>query len=123
MESPLKITNLITDRYVSKILLAIYKKPKCAQELSKICDIPIAATYRKINELEKHGFIRCTESRLNIRGKRVKYYLSQIQQAHLFLENGRFKMKIKLTNGDWNFYYSDRPKGERTRSPAHESSV
>ena len=109
MESPLKITNLVTDKYVSKILLAVHKKPKCAQDISRICDIPIAACYRRINELEKLGFLRCTENRLNIKGKRVRYYLSQIKQLHLFLENGRFRLKIKLANGDWNFYNEEKP--------------
>lgn len=110
MESPIEITNLVTDKYVSKILLAVHKKPKCAQDISKKCAIPIAACYRRINALERLGFLRCTESRLNIRGKRVKFYLSQIQQMHLFLENGRFNMKIKLSNGDWNFYNEDESK-------------
>lgn len=107
MESPLEITNLVTDKYVSKILLTVHKKPKCAQDISKKCDIPIAACYRRINALKSLGFLRCTESRLNIRGKRVKYYLSQIQQMHLFLEDGRFKMKIKLSNGELKFYGQD----------------
>ena len=107
MESPLEITNLVTDKYVSKILLTVHKKPKCAQDISKKCDIPIAACYRRINALESLGFLRCIESRLNQKGKRVKFYLSQIQQMHLFMENGRFKMKIKLSNGDWMYYNED----------------
>ena len=47
------------------------------------------------------------EQRLNQCGKRVGFYLSQIKHLHLFMEDEKFKMKIKMADGGWDYYSSD----------------
>jgi hypothetical protein len=97
--TPVSILNLISNRQISKILVTTFKVPKSVQILSRINDIPIAACYRKVRVLEDLGFLRCVESRLNQNGKRVKYYQCQIQNAHFFLERGKFRARVQLSSG------------------------
>ena len=84
--NPMDISNLISSKYASRILMCTYKKPLSVHQISKVFNIPIAVCYRKVNELEKLGFLRCTDRILNRKGKRVKLYQSQIVYAHFFFE-------------------------------------
>ncbi len=95
-------SHMITDKYSVRILVGTAKKPKSAIELSEKYGIPIAACYRKIKELERAGLLRCVERRLTRKGKRVSMYISQLKTAYLFLENGKLRMRIHLTNGAVN---------------------
>ena len=97
--NPVKISNLISDKYVSKILMSTFKRPKSVQSISACYGIPIAVCYRKVRQLEKLGFLRCTGDKLNGNGKRVKLYQSQIVNAHFFLEKGKFRARVQLSSG------------------------
>ncbi len=97
--NPIRISNLISDKYVSKILMSTYKKPKSVQNISASFGIPIAVCYRKVRQLESLGFLRCIGDRLNGNGKRVKLYQSQIVNAHFFLEKGQFRARVQLSSG------------------------
>ena len=70
MLSPLEASQLLTDEYSAKILLATYKRKISAQEISQRYGIPIAACYRKIRILEEVGLIECVERILTQKGKR-----------------------------------------------------
>lgn len=103
-------SQLITDEYASKILVATYRRPKSALELSYKLGIPIAACYRRIHALEDAGFIRCTDKVLTQKGKRMGVYLSNLKNAQILFENGsikiRFEMKEGKTStldGEWDF--------------------
>jgi hypothetical protein len=97
--NPVKISNLISDKYVSKILMSTFKKPKSVQNISATYNIPIAVCYRKVRQLEDLGFLRCTGTRLNGNGKRIKLFQSQIVNAHFFLEKGKFRARVQLSSG------------------------
>lgn len=97
--NPIDISNLISNRYASRILMGTYKKPISVHQISKVLDIPIAVCYRKVNELERLGFLRCTDRILNRKGKRVKLYQSQIVYAHFFYEKGKFRARVQLSSG------------------------
>ena len=99
MRNPIEISNMISDKYVSRILMSTYKKPQSIQNLSASYGIPIAVCYRKVRQLEKLGFIGCIGSKLNKNGKRVKLYQSQIVNAFFFLEKGKFRARIQLSSG------------------------
>jgi DNA-binding Lrp family transcriptional regulator len=103
MENPQEILNLISKKNVSRILITTYKKPRSAQELNKICGIPIAVCYRIIHRLEELGFLTCIKKQVNRRGKPVKYYSAQIINAQFFYEKGGFKAKIQTASG-WEHY-------------------
>lgn len=97
--NPIKISNLISDKYVSKILMSTFKIPKSVQSISSAYDIPIAVCYRKVRQLEDLGFLRCTGTKLNGNGKRIKLFQSQIINAHFFLERGKFRARVQLASG------------------------
>lgn len=96
---PLEASRLITDEYSAKILVATYKRPKSAIELSREYGIPIAACYRRIHALEAAGLIRCTERALTQKGKRISLYLSQLKNAYIFFENGKIRVRFQLASG------------------------
>ena len=92
-------SRLITDEYSAKILLATFRRPKHAIELSQKLGIPIAACYRRIKSLEKANLIQCVERVLTQKGKRISVYISQLKNAYIFMENGQMKVRFDMKNG------------------------
>ena len=115
--NPLKVSKLLADEYNVKILAATFKDSKSAQELSLKFDIPIAACYRRIRELEMTGLILCSDRILSQKGKRVKLYRSQVKGVYLFYESGKFRVRLDLTSMpgtdiDETWYALDYPPAE-----------
>jgi predicted transcriptional regulator len=96
---PLEASRIVTDEYSAKILVATFKRPRSAIELSREYGIPIAACYRRIHALENAGLVRCVERALTQKGKRISLYLSQLRNAYIFFENGRLRVRFQLSNG------------------------
>lgn len=108
---PIEASKIITDEYCAKILIATYKKPKSAVELSQRFSIPITACYRRIHLLEKAGLLVCVDKVLTRKGKRMKIYLSQLKNAYIFFEKGKLKVRFELKSGavetfggEWTFH-------------------
>ena len=104
--SPLEASQLLTDEYSAKILLATYKRKISAQEISQRYGIPIAACYRKIHELEEAGFLNVAQIVTTPKGKTMKLYRSLLKSAQLVYQEGVFKVKFefdveKEINGKW----------------------
>lgn len=97
----LTVSQLMTDPYAVKILVATVRAPKCAQDISDHYGIPIAACYRRIRDLEKFGLIECTERKLSQQGKRVAYYISLVKTVHIFYEEGKLKVKFEMKDGSY----------------------
>src|SRR5437899_11268325 len=105
---PLEASRLVTDEYSAKILVATFKKPKSAIDLSREYGIPIAACYRRIHALERAALIRCAECALTQKGKRISLYMSQLKNASILVENDRLRVRFqpatdmtKDFGGDW----------------------
>ncbi|OYT43958.1 transcriptional regulator [Thermoplasmatales archaeon ex4484_6] len=94
---PLSVTKMLSDEYTVKILTATFKMPRSANYLSVKFNIPIAACYRRIRELEKMRLIHISEKILTPRGKRVSLYQSNLKSAHLTFENGKLKALLELS--------------------------
>ena len=97
--NPLAVTKLLSDEHTVKILTATFRIPRSANYLSIKFNIPIAACYRRIRDLEKMGLLLITEKILTPRGKRVSLYQSTLKSAYLTFENGKLKALLELTNG------------------------
>jgi predicted transcriptional regulator len=97
--SPFEASKIVTDEYATKILIATYKKPKNANELSHRFGIPLAACYRRIRVLERAGLLTCVDKVLTQKGKRIKIYLSQLKNAYIFLEKGKLRVRFELKTG------------------------
>lgn len=98
--SPFEASRIITDEYAAKILIATYKQPKNAVELSQRFGIPIAACYRRIHLLEKAGLLKCIDKILTQKGKRIKIYISMLKNAYIYFEKGKLRVKFELKTGD-----------------------
>ncbi|MGD0818094.1 MAG: winged helix-turn-helix domain-containing protein [Methanomassiliicoccales archaeon] len=92
-------SQLLTDPYAVKILVATVRLSKCAQDISTQFGIPIAACYRRIRDLENAGLVVCTERKLTKNGKRVCYYVSMVKSAIVFYEEGKLKVKFQMKDG------------------------
>ena len=97
---------MLTDEYAKRILVATQNTSRSVQEISDKYDIPIAACYRKIHELEEAGFLNVAEIVTTPKGKTMKLYRSLLKSAQLVYEAGIFKVKFefdvdKEINGKW----------------------
>src|SRR2546428_5079021 len=92
------ISRLLTDEYAERILVATQENPRSVQEISDKYDIPIAACYRKIHELEEAGVLKCAEIVTTPKGKTMKLYRSHLRSAVLMYQDGIFKVKFDFDN-------------------------
>lgn len=100
------ISRLLTDDYAERILVATHADPRSVQEISDTYDIPIAACYRKVHELEDAGFLKVAQIVTTSKGKAMKLYQAVLKSAHLRFEEGFFKVKFEFhedskMNGEW----------------------
>jgi hypothetical protein len=103
----LRTSQLLTDEYSVKILVATIRVPKSAQDISDAFNIPIAACYRRIRDLEQEGLLICTERKLSRQGKRVSYYLSMLKSAYVYFDNGHLRVKFELKTGGADQFGTD----------------
>ena len=90
------ISQLLADMYSLRILASSAKKPRSAQELSFLLDIPVASSYRRVNELEREGLLKCVGKPLTREGKRYKIYQSQVNNITLVFEKGKLKARKSI---------------------------
>ena len=60
-------------------------------------DIPLVSCYRKINELEEAGLLKCVEKPLKANGKRVRKYKSQLIKVVLTFERGKLRIALDVS--------------------------
>ena len=87
------VSRLLADDYSQKILVNTYTSPMSAQRLSKVCQIPIAACYRRIHELELAGLIGVDREKEVYKGRKVRLYKCRLRSATIRFLNGRFVVR------------------------------
>ena len=92
-----EVSQLLADDYSQKILVNTYSAPMSAQRLSKACQIPIAACYRRIHELEQAGLIVVDREKEVYKGRKVRLYKCKLRSATIKFTNGRFAVKYDCT--------------------------
>jgi predicted ArsR family transcriptional regulator len=90
------ISKLLTDDYAERILVATYFYARSVQEISDKYDIPIAACYRKMHDLEDAGLVECEKIVTTSKGKSMKLYRSQLRSACIMFQEGHFKIKLEF---------------------------
>lgn len=70
---PVELLRVLGNKYNAEILQAT-DSPKSAQELSDELDIPIATSYRRIEELAEHNLIELEGTEFSEEGRRMKVY-------------------------------------------------
>jgi predicted ArsR family transcriptional regulator len=88
-----EVSRLLADDYSQKILVSTYAIPMSAQRLSKICQIPIAACYRRIHELEQAGLIAVDREKEVYKGRKVRLYRCKLRSATIKFLNGKFAVR------------------------------
>lgn len=88
-----EVSRLLADDYSQKILANTFGSPMSAQRLSKACQIPIAACYRRIHELEQVGLLSVDREKEVYKGRKVRLYRCRLRTATIKFNNGRFAMK------------------------------
>ncbi len=97
-----EVSRLLADDYSQKILVSTYSSPMSAQKLSRICQIPIAACYRRIHELEEAGLIGVDREKEVYKGRKVRLYKCKLRSATIRFNNGKFAVRYDTEpeNGD-----------------------
>ena len=85
---------LLTDEYAKHILVGCYQESMSAQHISWKYNIPIAATYRRLKELERVGLIEEVDE--VTRSNEAAKYKTALERAELVFEDGKFFVKMKL---------------------------
>lgn len=88
-----EVSKLLADDYSQKILVTTFNAPMSAQRLSKVCQIPIAACYRRIHELEQAGLLGVDREKEVYKGRKVRLYRCKLRSASIRFINGRFAVK------------------------------
>src|SRR5438046_5443268 len=93
------VSRLLTDEYAERILVATQSTSRSVQEISDKYDIPIAACYRKIHELEEAGFFNVVELVTTQKGKTKKLYSSLLKSAQLVYQKAMLNVQFELDIG------------------------
>jgi len=88
-----EVSRLLADDYSQKILVSTYASPMSAQKLSRICQIPIAACYRRIHELEQAGLLGVDREKEVYKGRKVRLYKCKLRSATIRFNNGKFHVR------------------------------
>ncbi len=88
-----EVSQLLADDYSQKILVNTYSVPMSAQRLSKACQIPIAACYRRIHELEEAGLLTVDREKEIYKGRKVRLYRCKLRSATIKFNNGKFAVR------------------------------
>lgn len=91
-----EISHLLADEYGGRILRATYERPLTVQQISKVCDIPIAVAYRRVGKMEEVGLLRCVGQEEVYRGKKVSYYQCAVRLIRFTFYKGEISMEV-----DW----------------------
>jgi predicted transcriptional regulator len=89
-----EMSRLLGDEYAGRILSMTYARPMSVQEISKVCGIPIAVAYRRVNHMEEVGLVRCVKEEEVYRGKKVKLYRCAVRAVVLAFKEGRFSVEV-----------------------------
>jgi predicted transcriptional regulator len=89
-----EMSRLLGDEYAGRILSMTYHHPMSVQEISKVCGIPIAVAYRRVNRMEDVGLVRCVKEEEVYRGKKVKLFRCAVRSVILTFREGRFSVEV-----------------------------
>ena len=79
MMEPVAVLRVLGNKYNAEILRATHV-PKSAQDLSEELDIPIATSYRRIEELCEYNLLTLEGKELSEEGRRTKVYRRQVDE-------------------------------------------
>ncbi|WP_433623778.1 helix-turn-helix domain-containing protein [Halomicrococcus sp. NG-SE-24] len=97
-----ELLRVLGNKYNAEILSAT-NEPKSAQELSDELDIPIATSYRRIEELTEADLLELSGREFSDEGRRTKVYRRDIDSLQVTFETDDIDVTIE-----------DRPEAENS---------
>ena len=95
-EKIIDATQLLMDKDIEKILISTYQGAKSALEISEAYGIPTATCFRKIKQLRSMGLLEVKETVYTSRNKKVDYYSANLENAYVFYDSGKMKVRFKV---------------------------
>jgi Helix-turn-helix domain len=96
----LVLAQFVLDDYSMRILTRINAQEASAVQLSRRCDIPIAACYRRLRRLEQLGLIAATRDERAPNGHWTRFFRSRLKSARIGLEQGRLWARVEVLPGE-----------------------
>ncbi len=81
-----ELVRLLGEKYNFEILCEM-QEPKTVKEVSEEVDIPIATSYRRIDDLLESELLEIDGKTISENGGTVKVYKSNVEELHLYLDN------------------------------------
>jgi hypothetical protein len=90
-----EICRFMADEYASKVMSATYGRALSIQQISEICEIPIAVAYRRVRRMASLGLLLCMREDLVYRGKKEKYYICAVDVLRYIFDKGTFSCQMR----------------------------
>lgn len=89
-----EVLRVLGNKYNPEILQAT-NTPKSAQELSEELDIPIATSYRRIEELTENDLLTLEGKEVSDEGRQTKVYRRQVDELLIEFEGEEVLLDVK----------------------------
>ena len=90
----LEVLRVLGNKYNPEILQAT-NIPKSAQDLSEELDIPIATSYRRIEELTENDLLALEGKELSEEGRQTKVYRRQVDELTIEFEGEELSIEFQ----------------------------
>ena len=97
-----QILEMLGDKESRKILEQIAKKPLSVPEILKVCKLSKTSGYRKINYLNRNGYLIRTGFELTIKKRAVDKYTMFWEKITIEMKEGVYIVKIKISKKVFN---------------------
>lgn len=91
---PVAVLRTLGNKYNAEILRAT-NTPKSAQELSEELEIPIATSYRRIEELVENDLLALEGKELSEEGRRTKVYRRRVDEMRVVFGMDDMDLELK----------------------------
>jgi len=97
-----QILEMIGDKESRKILEQVANKPLVVPEILKICKLSKTSGYRKINNLNRNGYLVITGFELTNKKRSVDKYTMFWEKIMIEIKEGTYMVKIKISMSVFN---------------------
>jgi len=97
-----QILEMVGDKESRKILEQVAKKPLGVPEILEICELSKTSGYRKINSLNRNGYLVITGFELTSKKRAVDKYTMFWEKIMIEMKEGTYIVKIKISMSVFN---------------------
>jgi len=97
-----QILEMVGDKETRKILEEVAKKPLAVQEILEICKLSKTSGYRKINNLNRNGYLIIKGFELTSKKRAVDKYTMFWEKIMIEMKEGKYIIKIKISISVFN---------------------